>query len=49
MLAQRLRRWSNIVQMLYIGFVFIGWSPFLAIDHQIWIKGSDLIYRYLKS
>ena len=27
-LAQRLRRWSNIVQMLYKCFVFAGHTPY---------------------
>ena len=36
--AQRLRRWSNIVQMLYNWFVFAGIHPFVP-------KGTILFYQ----
>ena len=38
--AQRLRRWSNIVQMLYKCFVFTGilWVDIIKVNPQLFLR-----------
>ena len=48
MSAQRLRRWSNIVQMIYKGFVFTEIQRILEVDCVVHMTSQALVYHVLR-